>query len=1002
MPSDLTNNSAQTARAILIGGQTPFTTVGSLSSATGGDTIDYYKFTTSAVSNLNVSIGGLTGNARLKVFRQGAGGAEGVELINNLIPGNTTSSSSLNSGQLSESFVFNGLAAGAYLIRLDLDTGATATDYGLQALASTDGKVSSIMWRAPGTDPLYFWKMNGSSYQETLGSLSGFEIVGTGDFDGDKTTDLVFRQTTTAPESLFVIWLMNPDNTRKSGGLVNLPGQTSGAAFSSSIVLNSVQDFDGDGKSDLIFRNTTPGAEYAYFWRMNGLTTRDAFARTDSFLNGYDIAGSGDFDGNGTKDMVWRNTRNGAGAVAVWLFDTNGTINAGFVDQSMTSNFQLLSTKNLNATIGGLSTSPQADKNDDLTWYNTSTGEVSLWTMNGLQTKQRAKTIPIPAPYFVTGVEDVNGDGNADLIWRDEVNSKVGIFLLEGASIKLPKFSDADITGNYYAAGFSDFNGDGATDILWRNRNGSATGDIVADAATVWLMGGGDGTAIKEASFLMNPGVPPFPLDPAQIRRLPSFFQMPGFINTQFAKEDQSTAGISTAKAFNIGTLDGEGNYQDFVVANQGGTAADYFKFKLDKTTISTFDLFTGFGVTTAANAEYQLYKEGAVGTAPTPVTNFTSGGTLAPGVYYIEVKSKASLGTPVNYNLKVKGVPIVVNLKGAGLTVTDVGGAETKVTLTTVVTVPPNTPDDTRADRTTAKLNFKIQNTEISNSGPVKVRFYISRDGVIVDDPRNKSGPADRVIAETTIDNQGVLANSVYSGTIDALLPPGDSSFWSSNDGDYSIGMVIDPVVVDPANTANPLQPGPLLETDETDNFNKGAGFDIDIIRIENIQKPDLLLTSLKTTTPGLTTIAKGGTISLDYTAANLGKKSTGPDLVSLNFYLYRENTDPEIPVEERLLLKPNTPLTRALNTSYLIPPASPTDTIAANSSVNGSLQLTLPGLNDAYWAGLPAGTEFYIGTWIDEGNDFIETDEGNNSNRGKDATTGQDLDRLKVTLSA
>src|SRR5438876_1095452 len=68
-------------------------------------------------------------------------------------------------------------------------------------------------------------------------------------------------------------------------------------------------DFDGDGKDDILWRNSATGENYIYF--MNGTVVRTGgFLRTVADLN-WTIAGVGDFDGNGKADILWRNTSTG-------------------------------------------------------------------------------------------------------------------------------------------------------------------------------------------------------------------------------------------------------------------------------------------------------------------------------------------------------------------------------------------------------------------------------------------------------------------------------------------------------------------------------------------------------------------------------------------------------------------------------------------------------------------------------------------------------------------
>ena len=71
-------------------------------------------------------------------------------------------------------------------------------------------------------------------------------------------------------------------------------------------------NFDGDGKSDIVWRNTSGEAGV---WFMNGAMV----SSTPSFgvvPNSWSIVGQRDFDGDGKADLLWRNAN---GDIGIWF-----------------------------------------------------------------------------------------------------------------------------------------------------------------------------------------------------------------------------------------------------------------------------------------------------------------------------------------------------------------------------------------------------------------------------------------------------------------------------------------------------------------------------------------------------------------------------------------------------------------------------------------------------------------------------------------------------------
>ncbi|HEX7826399.1 MAG TPA: VCBS repeat-containing protein, partial [Mycobacterium sp.] len=81
-------------------------------------------------------------------------------------------------------------------------------------------------------------------------------------------------------------------------------------------------DFNGDGRSDILWRNTATGQLSDWLGKADGgFTPNDANAFASVPLD-WQIAGTGDFNGDGRSDIAWRNTA--SGAMSDWLGQANG------------------------------------------------------------------------------------------------------------------------------------------------------------------------------------------------------------------------------------------------------------------------------------------------------------------------------------------------------------------------------------------------------------------------------------------------------------------------------------------------------------------------------------------------------------------------------------------------------------------------------------------------------------------------------------------------------
>jgi hypothetical protein len=140
---------------------------------------------------------------------------------------------------------------------------------------------------------------------------ASWSVVGSGDFDGDGKTDILWRNTS----GQLGVWLMNGAAITGGGDLTS-----DGAVVrpDASWSVAGIGDFDGTGTADILWRNTS-GALIE--WQMNGsMITSNSGNVTSGGASiapaaSWHVAEIGDFDGDGQSDILWRND---SGAMAEW------------------------------------------------------------------------------------------------------------------------------------------------------------------------------------------------------------------------------------------------------------------------------------------------------------------------------------------------------------------------------------------------------------------------------------------------------------------------------------------------------------------------------------------------------------------------------------------------------------------------------------------------------------------------------------------------------------
>src|SRR2546426_1190980 len=105
-------------------------------------------------------------------------------------------------------------------------------------------------------------------------------------------------------------------------------------------------------------------------------------------------------------------------------------------------------------------------------WWSTSTGEKYFFSMMGgttIPTEGYLRTVADPA-WQVKGVGDFDGDGKADIVWRNSSSGQNYLYPMDGTTIKPTEGYLRTVTDlDWQIVAVGDYDGDGKSDLLWRN-----------------------------------------------------------------------------------------------------------------------------------------------------------------------------------------------------------------------------------------------------------------------------------------------------------------------------------------------------------------------------------------------------------------------------------------------------------------------------------------------------------------------------------------------------
>jgi hypothetical protein len=235
------------------------------------------------------------------------------------------------------------------------------------------------------------------------------------DFNGDLGSDVLWHH---GESGQLGSWLVVNGNVI---GTQNIDWPVTAA---SGWIAVGTGDFNLDGKQDVLWHHA--GNNWVNVWMLDGAghVTSNPTIETTGLppSQGWRIAGTGDFNSDGSTDILWHNTA--TGVLKAWLM--RGTIVMNYAEVSWqvaeSSGWKIVGTGDFNR-----------DGYSDVLWHHGGTGQVSAWLLNGatvITSTVFSWTSPASAGWAIVGTGDFNHDGMSDVLWHHGQSGVLGAWIM--------------------------------------------------------------------------------------------------------------------------------------------------------------------------------------------------------------------------------------------------------------------------------------------------------------------------------------------------------------------------------------------------------------------------------------------------------------------------------------------------------------------------------------------------------------------------------------------
>jgi len=154
-----------------------------------------------------------------------------------------------------------------------------------------------------------------------------------------------------------------------------------------------------------------------------------------------------------------------AGAVRCWGLNTSGQVGDGTTTTRLTP----APVVGLRAAVADFN----ADGKPDVLWHNQTNGLLYVWLMDGSVRNGAAYLDPssVSTDWQVAQVADFNADHKPDVLWHNQTNGLLYVWFMNGTVRNGGAYLDpSSVSTDWQVAQVADFNADGKPDVLWHNQ----------------------------------------------------------------------------------------------------------------------------------------------------------------------------------------------------------------------------------------------------------------------------------------------------------------------------------------------------------------------------------------------------------------------------------------------------------------------------------------------------------------------------------------------------